>query len=167
MGTAALTNSGLPSMLGACKCDSPEADWEVNADEVANHEVFKPCIGQYKISIDRPDISRACLQGVIRAAVLHRQGRPSIYIYLYTRGTRQRFCICLPLTSDENGETILRRRAQSAANLEAPDPSAGRPLSQHSKHSRASSDFSILRTFPNQQSSDSYRAQATRSPRPG
>ncbi|KJK91968.1 hypothetical protein H633G_04183 [Metarhizium anisopliae BRIP 53284] len=138
---AALTNSGLPAMLGACKCDSPEDDWEVNADELANYHLFKSCVGQYKISIDRPDISQACLQAVIRAAVTHRR--------------------------DENNETVLRRRAQSAANLEAPDPSAGRPLSEHSKHSRASSDFSILRTFPNQQSGENYRTQASRSPRPG
>lgn len=40
-----------------------------------------------------------------------------------------------------------RRRATSSANLETPlDPS--RPLSQHSKHSRASSDYSLLRGFP-------------------
>ncbi|KAG8423295.1 hypothetical protein J3458_000200 [Metarhizium acridum] len=138
---AALTNSGLPAILGACKCDSPEDDWEVNADELANYHLFKSCVGQYKISIDRPDISQACLQAVIRAAVAHRR--------------------------DENNETVSRRRAQSAANLEAPDPSAGRPLSEHSKHSRASSDFSILRTLPNQQSGENYRTQASRSPRPG
>ncbi|OAQ74310.1 aimless RasGEF [Pochonia chlamydosporia 170] len=128
---AALTNSGLPAMLGACKCDCPEDDWEINADELANHQYFKPCIGQYKISIDRPDISKACIISVIRAAVMHRR--------------------------DESGETVSRRRAQSAANLEAPDPSAGRPLSEHSKHSRASSDFSILKTFPNPQSNETYR----------
>ncbi|KHN95861.1 aimless RasGEF (aleA) [Metarhizium album ARSEF 1941] len=138
---AALTNSGLPAMLGACKCDSPEDDWEVNADELANFRLFKACLGQYKISMDRPDISQACLQALLRAAVAHRR--------------------------DETSETVLRRRAQSTANLEAPDPSAGRPLSEHSKHSRASSDFSILRTSPNQQSGENYRAQASRSPRPG
>lgn len=61
-------------MLGACKCDCPEDDWEINADELANHQYFKPCIGQYKISIDRPDISKACIISVIRAAVMHRRG---------------------------------------------------------------------------------------------
>ncbi|OAA51491.1 Ras guanine nucleotide exchange factor [Metarhizium rileyi] len=138
---AALTNSGLPAMLGACKCDAPEDDWEVNADELARYPLFRPCIGQYKISTDRPDISRACLQAVVRAAVTHRR--------------------------DESSETVLRRRAQSAANLEAPELSAGRPLSEHSKHSRASSDFSILRTFSNQQPGENYRSQASRSPRTG
>ncbi|KAM0440786.1 hypothetical protein ACHAPT_000087 [Fusarium lateritium] len=68
---------------------------------------------------------------------------------------------------EENGETVSRRRAQSAANLEAPDVSTGRPISQHSKHSRASSDFSLLKGFSNPPISDGYRAQASRSPRAG
>lgn len=67
--------------------------------------------------------------------------------------------------SEDNGEVISRRRAQS--NLEAPDSSIGRPISQHSKHSRASSDFSLLRGFPNPPITEAYRAQATRSPRAG
>jgi hypothetical protein len=42
-----------------------------------------------------------------------------------------------------------RRRATSSAHLEKPpDPAASRPLSQQSKHSRASSEFSLLRGFP-------------------
>ena len=42
-----------------------------------------------------------------------------------------------------------RRRATSSANLEKPpDPSIARPLSQQSKHSRASSEYSLLRGFP-------------------
>ncbi|GAB0136673.1 hypothetical protein EsDP_00004967 [Epichloe bromicola] len=139
---AALTNSGLPAVLGACKCDNPEDDWEVNADELAKHRFFKPCIGQYKISIDKADVPRACLHGVVRAAIMHRR--------------------------DENGgEAVSRRRAQSAANLEAPEPTGGRPLSEHSKHNRASSDLSVPRAFSNQQQGDTYRTRASRSPRPG
>jgi hypothetical protein len=42
-----------------------------------------------------------------------------------------------------------RRRATSSANLEKPaDPAVSRPLSQNSKHSRASSEYSLLRGFP-------------------
>ena len=69
--------------------------------------------------------------------------------------------------AEEQGEMISRRRAQSAINLEAPDTSGGRPISQHSKHSRASSELSALRPLPNQSNSDSYRARASRSPRLG
>ncbi|EQK99480.1 Ras guanine nucleotide exchange factor [Ophiocordyceps sinensis CO18] len=133
---AALTNPGLPAVLVACKCDSPKDDWEVDADGFANHKVFKPCVASYKTSMDRPDISKACLQTILRAAIAQRR--------------------------DESGETVPRKRAQSAVNLEVPDPAAGRPLSEHGKHSRASSDFSVLRGFPNPQASDTYRTRGTR-----
>ncbi|KAF5242101.1 hypothetical protein FANTH_8856 [Fusarium anthophilum] len=73
----------------------------------------------------------------------------------------------LPQTLEENGETFSRRRAQSAANLEAPDVGTGRPISQHSKHSRASSDFSLLKGFSNPPINENYRAQSSRSPRQG
>ncbi|KAF4499080.1 aimless (aleA) [Fusarium agapanthi] len=73
----------------------------------------------------------------------------------------------LSQTLEENGETFSRRRAQSAANLEAPDVGTGRPISQHSKHSRASSDFSLLKGFSNPPISENYRAQSSRSPRQG
>ncbi|KAG9507867.1 hypothetical protein J7337_001423 [Fusarium musae] len=69
--------------------------------------------------------------------------------------------------TEENGETFSRRRAQSAANLEAPDVGTGRPISQHSKHSRASSDFSLLKGFSNPPINENYRAQSSRSPRQG
>lgn len=65
---------------------------------------------------------------------------------------------------EENGETVSRRRAHSAVNLEAPESKSGRPLSQHSKHSRASSDFSLVRGVP---ANENYRTQSSRSPRIG
>ncbi|KAL6358448.1 hypothetical protein LRP88_08633 [Fusarium phalaenopsidis] len=138
---AALTNSGLPASLVACKCETPEAEWQVNAEAMANHQLFKSCVSTYKIASDNYDVARTCLHTILRAAIAHRR--------------------------EENGETVSRRRAQSAANLEAPDVSTGRPISQHSKHSRASSDFSLLKGFSNPPISDGYRAQASRSPRTG
>ncbi|KAI8719236.1 hypothetical protein NCS52_00704100 [Fusarium sp. LHS14.1] len=138
---AALTNSGLPASLVACKCETPEAEWQVNAEAMANHQLFKSCVSTYKIASDNHDVARTCLHTILRAAIAHRR--------------------------EENGETVSRRRAQSAANLEAPDVSTGRPISQHSKHSRASSDFSLLKGFSNPPVSDGYRAQASRSPRAG
>ncbi|KAI5462208.1 ras guanine nucleotide exchange factor domain-containing protein [Mariannaea sp. PMI_226] len=133
---AALTNSGLPSSLVACKCENPEENWEVDAEGMANHQIFRSCVATYKLSSDKPEIARVCLHTTLRAAISHRR--------------------------EENGETISRRRAQSAANLEAPDTGAGRPLSQHSKHSRASSDFSLLLGFSNAPVSESYRARSPR-----
>ncbi|KAF4984626.1 hypothetical protein FZEAL_202 [Fusarium zealandicum] len=138
---AALTNSGLPASLVACKCETPEADWQVNAEAIANHQLFKSCISTYKISSENAEVPRTCLHTILRAAMAHRK--------------------------EENGETVSRRRAQSAANLEAPDASSGRPISQHSKHSRASSDFSLLKGFSNPPNNENHRAQASRSPRAG
>lgn len=60
---------------------------------------------------------------------------------------------------------MSRRRAASTANLDAPDANNGRPLSQHSKHSRASSDFSLLRGLPPPPQDPYYRGPMSRSPR--
>ncbi|KAM3433291.1 hypothetical protein MY4824_006074 [Beauveria thailandica] len=130
----AITNAGLPSILVACKCEIDEDDWEVDADGVAGHKIFKSCIGTYKVSSDKAEVSRSCLQAILKAAITYRK---------------------------EHSETITRRRAQSAVNLEAPDTSSARPLSQQSKHSRASSEMSALRGFGSQ-SSESYRARASK-----
>ncbi|RKL01808.1 hypothetical protein BFJ68_g12186 [Fusarium oxysporum] len=138
---AALTNSGLPASLVACKCETPEAEWQVNAEAIANHQLFKSCVSTHKISSNDTDVAKTCLHTILRAAIAHRR--------------------------EENGETFSRRRAQSAANLEAPDVGTGRPISQHSKHSRASSDFSLLKGFSNPPINENYRAQSSRSPRQG
>ncbi|KAL7799717.1 ras guanine nucleotide exchange factor domain-containing protein [Trichoderma ceciliae] len=119
---AALTNSSMPAMLVATKCEAPEEERQVNADELANHTLFRSCLAHFKISSTSPEIDRSCLHAILTAAVAHRR--------------------------DEMGEMgAARKRAQSAANLEAPDSSAGRPVSE-GRHSRASSDFSLLRGFP-------------------
>ncbi|KAG5928195.1 hypothetical protein E4U42_001135 [Claviceps africana] len=129
-------------VLGACKCDHSEDDWDVNAKEIAKHHFFKSCVGQFQISSQELDAFRACLHSVVRAAILHKR-------------------------DESGGEAGYRRRAQSAINLEVPDAKSGRPLSQNSRHSRASSDFSAQRTFSNQQQGDSYRPQVFRSSRSG
>lgn len=69
--------------------------------------------------------------------------------------------------SDRSDAANQRRRAASAANLEPlPDPfTNGRPDSQHSKHSRASSDLSLLRAFSSTANENYYRSSAARSPR--
>ncbi|KAJ4016584.1 hypothetical protein NW752_003710 [Fusarium irregulare] len=139
---AALTNSGLPASLVACKCETPKAEWQVDAEAIASHTCFKSCVSTYKISSsDDVEVAKTCLHTILRAAMAQRR--------------------------EENGETVSRRRAQSAANLEAPDVGTGRPISQHSKHSRASSDFSLLKGFSIPTISEGYRTQTSRSPRRG
>ncbi|KAG6288597.1 hypothetical protein E4U09_005478 [Claviceps aff. purpurea] len=115
---ASLTDAGLPAILGACNCDHPEDDWDINADELAEQPFFKSFVNHFRISTHGADVSRACLYSVVRAAIMHKR--------------------------DVNGdETVSRRRAQSAINLQVSDPNGGRRLSEHSRHSLASSDFSI------------------------
>lgn len=68
---------------------------------------------------------------------------------------------------DKSDTASQRRRAASAANLDPlPDiPHNGRPESEHSKHSRASSDLSALRGFTSHSNDPYYRATSSRSPR--
>ncbi|KAK1965310.1 RasGEF domain-containing protein [Colletotrichum sublineola] len=120
---AALTKSGLPAVLVANKCDHPESERQVDSQRVANHEYFKSCIGVFNLSTSSPERARSCLNTTLKAAITNRKESLS-----------------------ESG--MSRRRAASAANFEAHDSSNGRPLSQQSKHNRASSDLSLLRGVP-------------------
>lgn len=69
--------------------------------------------------------------------------------------------------SDRSDAASQRRRAASAANLEPlPDVlNNGRPESEHSRHSRASSDLSLLRGFSASSNDAYYRGSTARSPR--
>ncbi|WYZ37493.1 hypothetical protein EsH8_II_000999 [Colletotrichum jinshuiense] len=121
---AALTKSGLPAILVANKCDHPESERQVDPQRVASHEYFKSCVAVFSLSTSSPERARACLNTTLKAAIAYRK------------------------ESQASESGMSRRRAASAANLEAHDSSNGRPLSQQSKHSRASSDLSLLRGVP-------------------
>ncbi|TDZ65971.1 Ras guanine nucleotide exchange factor A [Colletotrichum trifolii] len=138
--TAALTKSGLPAILVANKCDQPESERQVDAQRVASHEYFKSCVGVFNLSTSSPERARACLNTMLKAAIACRK----------------------EAQASDGG--VSRRRAASAATLEAHDNSNGRPLSQHSKHSRASSDLSLLRGVP-PPIPDHLRGPPPRSPR--
>ncbi|KAE8452836.1 hypothetical protein EG329_013108 [Mollisiaceae sp. DMI_Dod_QoI] len=77
------------------------------------------CVEAVKTAANVPETARQCLSSMLRAVMTNRNAESS----------------------------GARRRATSSANLETP-PDPSRPLSQHSKHSRASSDYSLLRGFP-------------------
>lgn len=81
---AAITNAGLPSILVACKCEADEDDWEVDADGIAGHKVFKSCIGTYKVSCHKAEVSRACLQAILKAAIAHRRGKSAFLSHIFT-----------------------------------------------------------------------------------
>ncbi|KAK3946090.1 ras guanine nucleotide exchange factor A [Diplogelasinospora grovesii] len=138
----ALANSALPTILVATKCDTPENLRVIDTGAVA--AAFPACISDFKTSSNVPGTARECFQAMLRAALAHRRGaqaRPE--------------------------GSVPRRRAASAANLDAPQETInGRPISQHSSmHSRASSDLSLLRGFPPPPNEGYYRSQLSRSPR--
>jgi GTPase SAR1 family protein len=71
---AALTNSGLPSVLVANKCEHPRDEWAVDAEAMAKHKYFQACIATYQASTESPEVARSCLQTILRAAVTSRRG---------------------------------------------------------------------------------------------
>ena len=75
---AALTNSGLPAILVASKCEHPQDQWEVDAENIANHRFFKACVTSFQVSNDTPEIARTCLQTMLKVAVQHRKGEQNL-----------------------------------------------------------------------------------------
>ncbi|GAB1313231.1 Ras guanine nucleotide exchange factor A [Madurella fahalii] len=135
---AALANSSLPTLLVATKCDAPQELRQSDLSGLAS--AFPTCAGHYRTSSNAPGSARECLQAMLRTT--------------------------LNVRRDKSEGSAPRRRAASTANLDAPlDSINGRPISQHSKHSRASSDFSLLRGYPPPANEGQYRGQPSRSPR--
>ncbi|KAI2632032.1 ras GEF [Hypoxylon sp. NC1633] len=133
----ALVNSSLPAVLVATKCDNPENLRHIDTEAVS--AACQSCLATFKTSANKPESARIALSTLLKALVLRIQ-------------------------EAESGEGIgSRRRAASAAHLDTQlESTITRPLSQHSRHSRASSDMSLLRGFPSQSGTD-YRH--SRSPR--
>ncbi|KAI0025673.1 ras GEF [Xylariomycetidae sp. FL0641] len=135
----ALVNSSLPAVLVATKCDNPEDTRQIDTEAVASD--CPSCLAAFKTSASKPETARLSLSTLLRALVLRSQD-----------------------TSDPEGFEAIGRRRAASAHLDAPPESVNpRPISQQSKHSRASSDMSLLRNFAAQQGLD-YR-HSSRSPR--
>ncbi|KAK0706454.1 ras guanine nucleotide exchange factor domain-containing protein [Lasiosphaeria miniovina] len=135
-----LANDSLPTILVATKCETPENLRQLDTAGVAH--AFPSCAGHFRTSSNVPGSARECLQAMLRAVAARR------------------------VASEKADGPGTRRRAASTANLDAPPELInGRPISQHSKHSRASSDFSLLRGFPAPPNEGYYRGQVSRSPR--
>ncbi|KAK4212864.1 hypothetical protein QBC37DRAFT_287160 [Rhypophila decipiens] len=134
---SSLAKSNLPTGLVATKCDTPENLRQLDTMGLA--QTFSSCVVHYKTSSNVPGSARDCLQAMLRST--------------------------LNLRREKSEGAMSRRRAASTANLDAPDANNGRPLSQHSKHSRASSDFSLLRGFPPPPQDTYHRGPMSRSPR--
>ncbi|KAI0402126.1 RAP guanine nucleotide exchange factor 4 [Xylaria palmicola] len=134
----ALVNSSLPVVLVATKCDNPESSRHIDVDAVA--AAYKSCLGSFKTAADKPEAARMALFTLLRTISLGtpESGNPEV--------------------------TGLRRRATSeVGHLDAPTESLSRPISQHSRHSRASSDMSLMRGYLAAQENSDYRL--SRNPR--
>ncbi|KAI2784099.1 ras GEF [Daldinia loculata] len=137
----ALVNSSLPAVLVATKCDNPEKLRHIDTEAVA--AACQSCLATFKTSVNKPESARIALSTLLKALVSRNQA--------------------VDIDSAE-GISSARRRAASAAHLDSQiEPTNARPLSQHSKHSRASSDMSLLRGISNQPGTD-YR-HSSRPPR--
>ncbi|PSR82238.1 ras guanine nucleotide exchange factor domain-containing protein [Coniella lustricola] len=136
---SSLSVSGYTTFLVATKCDTTEDVREVDTASIS--AAFPSVAASFCTSVNAPSSQRECLQAMLRTLVgNHRKG-------------------------DDNGNS--RRRAASSA---APEPltdslNNGRPDSQHSRHSRASSDLSMLKGFPSGSNETYYRTSMARSPR--
>lgn len=139
---SSLAASNYPMVLVATKCDNPEDVRELDTASVA--AAYPAVVANFSISANSPNTTRECMQVILRAIVASRTG-------------------------EKLDAASQRRRAASAANLEflIDFSNSGRPASEHSKHSRASSDLSMLRGFSaTSNDRDSiYRGQSARSPR--
>ncbi|KAK8093779.1 ras guanine nucleotide exchange factor domain-containing protein [Apiospora hydei] len=134
----ALVNSSLPTVLVATKCDNPENVRQVNTEALA--AACQSCVSDFKTSASKPENSRNALFRLLKVLVMNRQAEAS--------GTR--------------------RRAASVAHLDTPHDSTGtRPMSQHSKHSRASSDMSLVRGLPPQSAGDDNQTVSSMLRTPG
>ncbi|KAL3417775.1 RasGEF domain-containing protein [Phlyctema vagabunda] len=120
----ALVSSSLPTILVSCKCDNPENTRQIDVESMES--ACLSCVEAFKTAANAPESARRCLSSILKAVMANKSGQPG------------------PL-SDGPGP---RRRAISSAHLEKPIDLVSRPLSQQSKHSRASSEFSLLKGFP-------------------
>ncbi|KAM3066765.1 hypothetical protein ACMFMG_011836 [Clarireedia jacksonii] len=122
----ALVNSSLPTILVSCKCDNPENTRQLNVESL--EAACMSCVEAVKTASNVPESARLCLYSMLRAVMASRNATtPPIEV----QGPR--------------------RRATSSANIEKlAEAAIPRPLSQQSKHSRASSEFSLRRDLPSQ-----------------
>ncbi|QSZ33268.1 hypothetical protein DSL72_002856 [Monilinia vaccinii-corymbosi] len=164
----ALVNSALPTILVSCKCDNPDHARQLNVESVET--ACMSCVETVKTAANVPESARLCLSSMLRAVMKNRSNNSHIKLFTqescsirswYTGST----LICPLLVAAMSFRTYTyqtsledttstqpqgpRRRATSSANPEKlSEPSVTRPLSQQSKHSRASSEFSIGRAIP-------------------
>ncbi|CZT08758.1 related to aimless RasGEF (aleA) [Rhynchosporium graminicola] len=121
-----LAHSYLPTMLVSCKCDNPENTRQIDVENM--EAACSSCVEAVKTAENVPESARLCLSSMLRAVMANRTGPSSV--------------------SSQNLHLpeIQGPRRRATSTFEATD-SSSRPLSQNSKHSRASSEHSLIRGF--------------------
>ncbi|KAK0107315.1 hypothetical protein ONS95_004009 [Cadophora gregata] len=122
-----LVHSSLPTILVSCKCDNPENARQIDVENMES--ACHACVEAVKTAENVPESARLCLSSMLRAIMANRSGQLSASAQTTS-------------VADVQG---ARRRATST--LETPPDPLSRPLSQNSKHSRASSEYSLLRGY--------------------
>ncbi|KAH6722168.1 ras guanine nucleotide exchange factor domain-containing protein [Leptodontidium sp. MPI-SDFR-AT-0119] len=122
-----LVHSSLPTILVSCKCDNPENTRQIDVDNMESACVA--CVEAVKTAENVPESARLCLSSMLRAIMANRNGQLS--------------ASSQPTSAAE----VQGARRRATSTLEAPPDPLSRPLSQNSKHSRASSEYSLLRGY--------------------
>ncbi|KAH8590271.1 ras guanine nucleotide exchange factor domain-containing protein [Bisporella sp. PMI_857] len=116
----ALVNSSLPTILVSCKCDNPRNTRQIDVESM--EAACLSCVEAFKTAANVPESARLCLSSILRAIMANRNSK------------------AVEATAGP------RRRAISSTHLEkVPESGASRPISQQSKHGRASSEYSVTR----------------------
>ncbi|PQE21019.1 hypothetical protein CJF32_00005449 [Rutstroemia sp. NJR-2017a WRK4] len=144
----ALVNSSLPTILVSCKCDNPENTRQLNVESI--EAACMSCVEAVKTASNVPESARLCLSSMLRAVMASRNCKLSLDFLESSCLSRDQTSLPGILATTPPIEVQgPRRRATSSANIEKlAEAAVPRPLSQQSKHSRASSEFSLRRDLP-------------------
>lgn len=115
----AMVRSSIPTIVVATKCENPPNTRQIDVEKM--EATCTTCLESRQTSTNKPESARNALSAMLRAV------------------------LTLRTTAELHGP---RRRAASSANLRPPSSRSERPSSQSSKHGRASSDLSVLKSFP-------------------
>ncbi|CAG8971227.1 hypothetical protein HYALB_00001391 [Hymenoscyphus albidus] len=118
-----LVDSALPTILVSCKCDNPENTRQINVEsmEAACHS----CVEALKTAATVPESARLCLASMLKA-IMEKRNAPAD-VSAAGIGTRPRATSISASSHHQHLETSL---------------------SQQTRHSRSSSEYSLLRGFP-------------------
>ena len=100
IGTAALANSSLPTVLVATKCDTPDDLRHPDLSGLAS--AFPTCAGHFRTASNAPATVRECLQAMLRVALANRRGEIYVPPALHPCPT----CACAAASHHQSGHGL-------------------------------------------------------------